>query len=81
MDTTKGFWAPDGQSLAINPGHQYPDACYFNNRVTTDFLWTISDAFDSKSQDLMTALKKAVVLLQDEQLLKAPLKPPAIPKQ
>jgi hypothetical protein len=77
----EGILARDGQSLAINPGHQYPDACYFNNRVTTDFLWTVADALDPKSQELKNAFKKAIALLLDEQLLKPSGNPPAIPKQ
>jgi hypothetical protein len=77
----EGILARDGQSLSINPGHQYPDACYFNNRVTTDFLWTVAGALDPKSQELKNAFKKAIALLLDKQLLKPSENPPAIPKQ
>lgn len=77
----EGILARDGKSLAVNPAHQYPDACYFNNRITTDFLWTVADALDPKSQKLKDAYKKAIALLLEQQLHKPSDNPAATPKQ
>ena len=78
----EGVLARDGKTLAIGDmaSPVYPDACYFDNRVATDFLWSIAFVLDPKSLELKRELKIAIASLLEDQRLKQLGNPPTEPK-
>jgi hypothetical protein len=74
----EGILARDGKTLASSGLH--PDPHYFDNRVKTDFLWTISDALTPKVQEIRTQLKLVFQNLEEQRLKQLRNVPPP-PKQ
>lgn len=62
----EGILARDGKTLASS-GRQ-PDLHYFDNRVKTDFLWTISDGLTPKVQEIRSQLKRVFQNLEEQRL-------------